>query len=101
MKPSHQKNKALHATIARPNLLFIFAGQMRGFDMNCAGNAQVHTPNMDRLAREGALVTNTFANCSTGSPSRAVMLTGLLPPRNRVIADDLPLPDDVPNLGNF
>ncbi len=101
MKPSHQKNKALHSTIARPNLLFIFADQMRGFDMNCAGNAQVHTPNMDRLAREGALVPNTFANCPVCGPSRAVLLTGLLPPRNCVVANDLPLPENVPAIGDF
>ena len=34
----------------RPNVLFVFADQMRGMDMGCAGNAQVRTPTLDRLA---------------------------------------------------
>jgi len=33
----------------RPSLLFVFADQMRGMDMGCAGNGQVRTPAPDRL----------------------------------------------------
>jgi len=39
------------------NLLLVFADQMRGMDMACAGNAQVITPNLDRLAAGGTLFT--------------------------------------------
>ncbi|HIE03382.1 MAG TPA: hypothetical protein EYP61_01345 [Candidatus Latescibacteria bacterium] len=64
-----------------PNLLFVFADQMRGMDMACAGNPQVLTPNMDRIASEGTLFVNACANCPVCTPSRATMLTGRYPSR--------------------
>jgi arylsulfatase A-like enzyme len=76
----------------RPNLLFVFADQMRGMDMGCAGNDQVQTPNMDRLASEGALFTHAYANCPVCTPSRATILTGRYPLSHRALANDLPLP---------
>ena len=85
--------------MTKPNLLFVFADQMRGFDMGCAGNAEVHTPNLDRLAREGVVMERTFANVPVCTPSRAVMWSGLYPLRNRVLANDLPLPETLPTIG--
>lgn len=82
-----------------PNLLFVFADQMRGFDMGCGGNPDVRTPNLDRLAEEGALFSRTFANCPVCTPSRAVLLTGRYPLSNRVVTNDLPLPADIATFG--
>lgn len=82
-----------------PNLLFVFADQMRGMDMALAGNTQVHTPNFDRLAREGAFFPLSFANAPVCGPSRAVMLSGRYPLSNGVVANDLPLPNGVPTFG--
>jgi len=75
-----------------PNLLFVFADQMRGVDMGCAGNDQVRTPNMDKLASEGALFTHAYANCPVCTPSRGTILTGRYPLSHRALANDLPLP---------
>jgi len=99
----------------QPNLLFVFADQMRGMDrlracpargeeakpmdMNCAGNARVRTPAMDRLAREGTMFTHAYANCPVCTPSRASLLTGQYPLTCRVIANDLPLPEDAVTIG--
>jgi len=85
----------------RPNLLFVFADQMRGMDMGCAGNRDVRTPTMDRLAAEGTMFTKAFANCPVCTPARATLLTGLHPISCRVIANDLPLPEDVPSIGTL
>lgn len=85
----------------QPNLLFIFADQMRGFDMGCAGNQEVQTPNLDRLAAEGAMVRTAFANCPVCGPSRSVILTGRYPLASRVVANDLPLPEEIPSLASF
>ncbi|MFO8007436.1 MAG: sulfatase-like hydrolase/transferase, partial [Candidatus Brocadiia bacterium] len=60
---------------AQPNVILITwhdAGDWFG----CYGNQHVHTPNADRLAREGCLFENCFSACSICSPSRAAMLTG-------------------------
>jgi arylsulfatase A-like enzyme len=83
----------------RPHVLFIFADQMRGMDMGCAGNPDVHTPHMDRLAAEGTCFARAYANCPVCTPSRATMLTGRHALATRVVANDLPLPEDVPTIG--
>jgi arylsulfatase A-like enzyme len=85
----------------RPNLLYIFADQMRGMDMHCAGNSQLRTPNLDRLAEGGMRLRHAYANTPVCTASRAMLLTGLYPTTNRVVANDLPLPTDIPTLGDF
>jgi arylsulfatase A-like enzyme len=88
-------------TTSRPNVLYIFADQMRGMDMHCAGNLQLHTPNLDRLAEQGMRFTHAYANTPVCTASRAMLLTGLYPANNRVVANDLPLPTDLPSLGEM
>jgi arylsulfatase A-like enzyme len=89
------------ATFSRPNLLYIFADQMRGMDMHCAGNSQLHTPNLDRLAEQGMRLSHAYANTPVCTASRAMLLTGLYPAVNRVVANDLPLPAETPTLGEM
>lgn len=81
------------------NLLLIFADQMRGMDMGCAGNRQVRTPNMDRLAAEGVRAAHALATTPVCGPNRATLLTGLFPPTHTVIGNDLPLPTRFVSLG--
>ena len=38
----------------RPNILYIMTDQQTATAMSCAGNEEVHTPNMDRLAQIAA-----------------------------------------------
>jgi len=83
-----------------PNLLLVFADQMRGQDFGAAGNPQVHTPHLDRLASEGVLCTNAIANCPVCTPSRGSLLTGLNPLAHGAIANDVPIRTDVPSLGS-
>jgi len=82
-----------------PNLLLVFADQMRGMDMGCAGNPDVMTPTMDRLAEEGVTFTHAYANCPVCTPSRAMLLTGRYPISCRTVANDLPLPPQYPGIG--
>ena len=62
---------------------------------------KLHTPNLDRLANEGTRFQNCFANAPVCTPSRAILLTGLLPQHNRVIGNDLPLPEKFQQLEIF
>ncbi len=64
---------------------------MRGEAMGCAGNSQVRTPNLDRLAAESAYFPNTFANTPVCCPARAILLTGTYTSRNGMVANDLRL----------
>ncbi len=47
-------------------------------------NDRYHTPNMERLAREGALFTDGYASAPVCTPTRASLLTGRSPARNRI-----------------
>ncbi len=58
------------------NLLLIQTDQMHARAMSCAGNPNVRTPNLDRLAAEGVRFTNANCNSPICMPSRASMLAG-------------------------
>lgn len=86
---------------SRPNLLFVFADQMRGMDMGCAGNPDIHTPTMDALAQSGLRLTECTATVPVCGPNRATLLTGLYPTSHRVLGNDFPLPAQLPSLGTI
>jgi arylsulfatase A-like enzyme len=64
----------------RPNVLFIFTDDQRFDTIAALGNAEIETPNLDRLVRRGASFTNAHIMGGTSPavcmPSRAMMLTG-------------------------
>ena len=61
----------------RPNLIAVVTDDQGRWAMGAYGNREIHTPNMDRIAAEGALFENAFVATPVCSPSRAVYLTGL------------------------
>src|SRR3954452_12855467 len=61
--------------ISRPNLVFIMTDDQARWAVGAYGNSDVKTPNMDRIAREGALFTNAFVNTPVCSLSRAAFFT--------------------------
>src|SRR4051794_14171519 len=58
------------------NLIFVVTDDQAQWALGCYGNREVKTPNMDRLAREGALFRNAMCSTPVCSPSRAAFLTG-------------------------
>jgi arylsulfatase A-like enzyme len=64
------------ASTAPPNVIFLLTDDQRWDQLGCAGHPFVKTPNMDRIAKEGARFTNMFVTTSLCSPSRASFLTG-------------------------
>jgi len=64
------------ATADRPNILFIMADDHAAHAIGAYGSRVNQTPNLDRLAREGAMLRNVFATNSICTPSRAAILTG-------------------------
>ena len=67
---------AFSAEEKRPNIVFILTDDQRYDSMSCTGHPYVHTPNMDRLAKEGAIFRNAFVTTALCSPSRGSFLTG-------------------------
>lgn len=68
----------------RPNFIFILADDLGWSDLGCYGHAQLKTPNIDRLAKEGTLFTQFYVNGSVCSPSRCAFLTGQYPARHKI-----------------
>lgn len=60
----------------RPNILYIMTDDQAAGQMSCEGGRILQTPNLDRLAREGARFANCFVTNSLCAPSRATVLTG-------------------------
>jgi N-acetylglucosamine-6-sulfatase len=60
----------------RPNIVFILVDDLRWDELGCAGHPFVKTPNIDRIAGEGARFRNAFMTTPLCSPSRASFLTG-------------------------
>jgi len=60
----------------RPNIVFILVDDLRWDELGCAGHPYIKTPNIDRIAREGAMFRNAFMTTPLCSPSRAGFLTG-------------------------
>ena len=67
------------AEAERTNLIAIVTDDQGRWAMGAYGNHEVRTPNMDRIAREGALMTSAFVPTPVCSPSRAAYLTGRWP----------------------
>ena len=60
----------------RPNIVYIMTDDHAAHAIGAYGSRVNKTPNMDRLAREGALLNSVFATNSICTPSRAAILTG-------------------------
>src|ERR1043166_2832023 len=69
------------ATPTQPNIVFILADDLGINDLGCYGRMEHHTPNLDRLATEGARFTVSYCAQPICSPSRAAILTGRAPAR--------------------
>jgi arylsulfatase A-like enzyme len=64
------------ATADRPNIIFIMSDDHAAHAIGAYGSRVNQTPHLDRLAKEGALLTRVFVTNSICTPSRAAILTG-------------------------
>ncbi len=62
-----------------PNIIFFLADDLGWGDPACYGNPRIKTPGIDRLAKEGTLFTQFYANAPVCSPSRCAFMTGDFP----------------------
>ena len=61
-----------------PNIIWLVLDDA-GPSLGCYGDTQAFTPNMDRLAREGARFTRAFTHAPVCAPSRSGLVTGMYP----------------------
>jgi len=67
-----------------PNILFIAVDDLRP-ELGCYGEMHIQSPNIDRLAAEGTRFDRSYCNIPVCGASRASLMTGLRPARNRFL----------------
>lgn len=89
----------LPAAASRPNVVVILTDDQRADCIGCADRPYlgIRTPNLDRIAAEGARFRNAFVTTSLCSPSRASMLSGLYGHTHRIINNFTDFPADLPS----
>ncbi|MFC7338778.1 sulfatase [Haloferula chungangensis] len=71
---------ALAEQATKPNIIFIMADDLGPGWVDFDGsNAEVNTPNLERLAKSGMVFTQAYAAASVCSPTRAACITGMSP----------------------
>jgi len=80
------------AAEARPNIVLILADDLGHGDVSFRGRKEWSTPNIDRLASRGAVLSRCYAGAVVCAPSRAALLTGKDTIHNGVRRND----DDLP-----
>ncbi|MFW9880335.1 MAG: sulfatase, partial [Candidatus Thorarchaeota archaeon] len=78
------------------NVLFIITDQQRADHLGCAGNPDLKTPNLDKLASEGIRFTNTYVTNPMCMPNRATIFTGKYPSVHGVRSNGINLNPQIP-----
>ncbi len=82
---------------SRPNILFIVADDMGPWAWGYGGHPDARTPNIDRLRKSGANLTNYFVTTPVCSPARASLFTSRYPSELGII--DYLSPSIDPSIG--
>jgi choline-sulfatase len=67
------------AAPAKPDVILITIDTLRADHLDCYGDSQIETPNIDALAREGARFTEAFTPVPITLPAHATIMTGSYP----------------------
>ena len=89
------------ADTSAPNIVFVHVDQMRHDALSAFGNADVQTPNIDRLIAAGTSFIRSYSANPVCCPARACWYTGRVSSEHGVVSNQLPLLESVPDLGQW
>lgn len=98
MNSKKAHTNGLGSDIGILNFIFILADDLGYADLGCYGGREDCSPNLDKMATEGLLFTNGYANSCVCSPSRFAIATGRYQHRLRGGFDE-PIASASPQLG--
>ena len=75
----------------QPNFLFITTDQHRADHLGCYGNAQIKTPHIDALARQGLRFDRFYVATGVCMSNRASLMTGRMPSLHGTRCNGIPL----------
>ncbi|TWT92925.1 Arylsulfatase precursor [Botrimarina colliarenosi] len=93
IRPEHLMTRSIASTLFllgallahagdRPNIVVFLSDDHTLLDSSLYGSDEIATPNMDRVAAQGMTFDQAFVVSPACAPSRAALLTGLMPARN-------------------
>ena len=85
----------------RPNIVIIMADFMSALALPMYGNTTIRAPHLRRLGKEGVVFENAYCNAPLCAPSRASLLTGLLPSKVGVYDNGSELPAEIPTFAHY
>ncbi len=88
-------------TESKPNVVIVLADQWRAQACGYAGDSQVQTPHLDRLAAESINYRKAVSGIPVCTPARGCMLTGLYAQTHGLFVNDVHLADDVESMGKI
>ena len=65
-----------HTADPPPNIVFVMADDLGYADLSCYGRRDYSTPNVDRIAANGARFLQAYANSAVCSATRTALITG-------------------------
>ena len=85
-------NSKKQDVLKQPNFVVIFTDDQGYADLSCFGGDHVYTPNIDKMAEEGAKLTSFYVAAPLCTPSRAALMTGSYPARvDMAVGVDFPV----------
>lgn len=84
----------------KPNLLFVFADQLRASSVGYAGEEAVRTPNIDAFAKSGTVYTNAVSMLPVCGPYRGSLITGRTPLSTGLVINDVALKTTETSIGH-
>ena len=82
--------------VSKPNVLLLYMDDLRP-ELGCYGKTQIMSPNIDALASNSLLFNNAYCNVPVCGASRASMLTGMYPTKNRFLNYNTFVKQETPN----
>ena len=89
------------STPRRPNILLIMADQLAGSALPLDGTGYARAPRLQGLADGGVVFENAYCNFPICAPSRASMLSGLLPHSFAQYDNSSEFPADIPTVTHY